>query len=72
MVPLTACLYLAAKVNEYELAKIRDIINVVMFTLKTQQDPEDEESLFKSFRSHSCITLKDYTEARERVLEQEQ
>lgn len=72
MVPLTGCLYLAAKVNEYELAKIRDIINVVMFTLKYPQDPDDEESLFKSFRSHSCITLKDYTEVRELVLEAEQ
>ena len=29
VVPMSACLYLAAKVNEYELAKIRDIINVV-------------------------------------------
>ena len=35
VVPLTACLYLAAKVNEYELAKIRDIINVVQFTLNS-------------------------------------
>ena len=69
--PLTACLYLAAKVNEYELAKIRDIINVVQFTLNSQKDPVDEESLFNSFRSHSCITLTDYASVRERVLEQE-
>ena len=29
LIQLCACLYLAAKVNEFELVKIRDIINVV-------------------------------------------
>lgn len=36
-----ACLYLAAKVNEFELAKIRDIINVVQFTML---QPEENSS----------------------------
>jgi len=30
---LCSCLYLSAKVNEFELVKIRDIINVVQFTM---------------------------------------
>jgi len=51
LIQLCACLYLAAKVNEFELVKIRDIINVVQFTtMKTieAEIPEvqgDEEML---------------------------
>ena len=37
LIQLCSCLYLAAKVNEFELVKIRDIINVVQFTLKTEK-----------------------------------
>ena len=38
LIELCSCLYLAAKVNEFELVKIRDIINVVQFTLTTESN----------------------------------
>lgn len=31
---ICACIYLSAKVNEYEHVRLRDIVNVVMFTFK--------------------------------------
>lgn len=31
-VVICTCIYLSAKVNEYEQARLRDIVNVVMFT----------------------------------------
>ena len=53
LIQLCACLYLAAKVNEFELVKIRDIINVVQFTMtqgvydpqQQGDDAEDEDML---------------------------
>ena len=42
MVQLSASLYLASKVNEYELVKIRDIINVVQYTLTRKKRAETE------------------------------
>ena len=69
---MSACLYLSAKVNEYEQAKIRDIINVVQFTLNSQGDPDDDDELFAQFRGQPRITLPEYAAVRQRILEQEQ
>ena len=39
LIQLCACLFLSAKVNEFELVKIRDIINVVQFTMNQAKEP---------------------------------
>ena len=63
LIQLCSCLYLAAKVNEFELVKIRDIINVVQFTLTTEsnkaalniQEIEDEEMLDEQARHKQLL-----------------
>jgi len=42
-----ACLYLATKVNEFELVKIRDIINVVHFTMHSPESTLDQMEDFE-------------------------
>ena len=77
-----ACLYLAAKVNEFELVKIRDIINVVHFTMLSpeptldQMDDfdMDEQARHKQLLAQvvvgeNRITMADYAVIRERILE---
>ena len=72
VVLMSASLYLSAKVNEHEQAKIRDIINVVQFTLNSQSDPDEDDDLFVQFRAQPRITLPEYAKVRQRILEQEQ
>ena len=45
---LCACLYLSAKVNEFELVKIRDIINVVQFTMLNPPPSQMEDETNKA------------------------
>ena len=84
LIQLCACLYLAAKVNEFELVKIRDIINVVQFTMLSPESTLDQmedsdldeqamhkQLLAKVVTGDSRISMADYAVVRERILEQE-
>ena len=80
-------MYLAAKVHEFELVKIRDIINVVQYSISQESyssleddhaDVEMDEAarhkqlLAQVVTGDSRISMADYAIVRERILEQEQ